>query len=79
MVYLAYCVMELAGSKVLCLFLAGCLLGLLFDPEDGWSTFLKHFSKLLQVYSIGSQKKVLFIVTAGRISNVLRREPLSVE
>jgi hypothetical protein len=71
--------MEMAGSKVLCLFLSGCLLGLLYNPEDGGSAFFKNFGKLLQGYSVTLQKMVLFIVPAGRISDLLSRGPLSVE
>jgi hypothetical protein len=41
-----------------CLFIASCFLGLLFDPEYRGGTFLRNVSQLLPDYA--SQKIVLF-------------------
>jgi hypothetical protein len=41
---------------------AACLVGFLFNPEDGGSMFLQHVTKHLQDYSVTSQDSTLFIL-----------------
>jgi hypothetical protein len=52
-----------------CLFI--CLLGLLFHPESGGSTFLQNVCKLTIRQCIVSQKIELFIVTSVVTSNLV--------
>jgi hypothetical protein len=57
-------------SSVYCLFIAGFLLGLLFNLEDGGGMFLWNVGELvLNCVALTIQKIVLFIVTAVQTSN----------
>jgi hypothetical protein len=53
------------------LLLSGLLLGLLFNPEDGSSTFFE-MTVQLGLRGVTSQRIVLFMVTAVRTSNPIR-------
>lgn len=57
------------GSFACYLFLAGCFLGVLFDPWVGGNMFLQNITELLAYYTTSSQKAVFFIVTTMRISS----------
>jgi hypothetical protein len=48
---------------------AGCLLGLLFRPEDGGNLFLRNIGSVSQDSTAVLQKMELFIATAVRTSN----------
>jgi hypothetical protein len=45
------------------LLLVGCLLGLLFNPEDGGNMFLKNAIELLSYYTAAHSIIVVFILT----------------
>jgi hypothetical protein len=45
------------GGFVCCLLLAGYVLGLLFDPEDGDSTFPRNVNQLLPDYTKSIPRK----------------------
>jgi hypothetical protein len=52
---------------------AGFLLGLFFDPEDGGSIFIpKRPLTFNGLHGVISQKIYLFIITAGRTSNLTK-------
>jgi hypothetical protein len=57
-----------------CFSLAGYLFGLLVDPEDGDSIFLRNVSEILPYYT--SQKTAFFIVTAVKTSDLTKNSPL---
>jgi hypothetical protein len=54
-------------APFLCLLLAGCLLGLLLDSEDGSTNFPQNISKLLPDYR--GAHSTIFIFTTVRTSN----------
>jgi hypothetical protein len=51
--------------KLNCLLLAGCLLGLAFEPEDGDTEFSKMLNLYLNTYH-NIPKKMLYKITAVR-------------
>jgi hypothetical protein len=52
-----------------CLFLAGFLFGLFFDPEDGGSAFLPNVCWFLHDYMTLHPARQFFIVTTVRMLN----------
>jgi hypothetical protein len=71
-----YCLHLHGQSKASCLLLDGCLLELLFAPEDGGSMFLRNISKLLLDYTASHTERYYSSVFIKYCSTFLSRRLL---